>query len=88
MIITLEIPEQLAAHFGQSSQEVARHAWEAFLLETYRQDKISGAEAAQILGYSRMQWEMFLDEHQVVEGTYSTADLERDLAASAKAIIG
>ena len=79
MTITLEIPEALAAHLGGSPQELSRHALEALVLEAYRQARIGGPQAAEVLGYSRMRWEQCLEEHGVLEGSYTVEDLDRDV---------
>lgn len=81
MTITLEIPEAFASQLGaESPQELSRQALEALVLEAYRTDRIGGPQAAEVLGFSRMRWEQFLDDHHVLENAYSVEDLERDVA--------
>jgi len=80
MTITLDIPEELAAQLGGSPQQLSREAFEAFVLETYRQNRIDAPQAAQVLGYSRMRWEQCLEEHGVLKDAYTVEDLERDVA--------
>jgi predicted HTH domain antitoxin len=81
MTITLEIPEALATQLGaQSSLDLSRQALEALVLEAYRADRIEGPKAAEVLGFSRMRWELFLEEHHVLENAYTVDDLERDVA--------
>jgi predicted HTH domain antitoxin len=81
MTITLEIPEALAGAFGSvSPQDLSRHALEALVLESYRTDRIGAVQAAEILGFSRMRWEQFVDNHHVMENAYSIEDLERDVS--------
>lgn len=81
MTITLEIPESLATELGATSpQDLSRQALEALILEAFRTDRIDGPKAAEILGFSRIRWEQFLDDHHVMEHAYSVADLERDVA--------
>lgn len=80
MTITLEIPEALAAKLGGGSpQEVSRQALEALVLAAYRKDRIAGPQAAEVLGFSRMRWEHFLEDHHVLENAYTVEDLERDV---------
>ncbi len=82
MTITFEIPETLAAQLGAGSpQQVSRQALEALVLDAYRTDRIGAPQAAQILGFSRMRWERFLEDHHVLENAYGVDDLERDLAS-------
>lgn len=80
MTITLEIPEELAAQMGNSQQELSRHAFEALVLEAYREDRIGSPQAAALLGFSRLRWNHFLKKKQVMEHAYSVEDLERDVA--------
>lgn len=80
MTITLEISEALAIQLGGGSpQEVSRQALEALVLEAYRKDRIGGPQAAEVLGFSRMRWEQFLEDHHVLENAYTVEDLERDV---------
>ncbi len=79
MTITLEIPEAFAARLGGSPQELSKHALEALVLEAYRQNRIAGPQAAQVLGYSRIRWEQFLEDHSVLEDTCTVEDLDRDV---------
>lgn len=81
MTITLEIPEALATQLGGGTpQQVSRHVLEAVVLEAFREDRLEGAQAAEMLGFSRMEWNHFLKEKQVFEHSYSVGDLERDVA--------
>ena len=80
MTITFEIPEDLAAQLGGSPQDLSRQALEALVLEAYREDRIGSPQAAALLGFSRLQWDHFLKEKQVMEHAYSVEDLERDVA--------
>lgn len=81
MTITFEIPEALASLLGADSpQQLSRQALEALVLEAYRTDRIGGPQAAEILGFSRVRWEQFLEDHHVLENAYSAEDLERDVA--------
>jgi predicted HTH domain antitoxin len=81
MTITLEIPEALARQLGADSpRELSRQALEALVLEAYRTDRMGGPQAAEVLGFSRMRWDQFLEEHHVLENAYTVEDLERDVA--------
>ena len=80
MTITLEIPDELAAPFGNSQGEVAKHTLEALVLEAYREERIGAPQAVAVLGISRLQWNRLLKERNVLEHAYSVADLERDVA--------
>lgn len=81
MTITLDIPDALAAQLaGGSPQQLSRQALESLVLEAYRKDRIGGPQAAEVLGFSRLRWEQFLEDHHVLENAYTVGDLERDVA--------
>ena len=68
MIITVEIPEELA--------QLPRQALELLVLEGHRQGKLSEAKLSRLLGIeSRFQIERFLKDHNV-ELAYTRRDLE------------
>lgn len=81
MTITLEIPDGLASQLaGDTPQQLSRQALEALVLEAYRENRLGGLEAAEVLGFSRLEWNHFLKEKRVLENAYSVEDLERDVA--------
>ncbi len=81
MTITLEIPEALATQLGAATpQQLSRQALESLVLEAYREDRVGGPQAAEALGFSRMRWEQFLEDHRVSKDAYTVEDLERDVA--------
>ena len=81
MTITLEIPEALATQLGGGTpHQLSRQVLEALVLEAYREDRLGGPQAAEVLEFSRLEWNHFLKEKQVMENAYSVEDLERDVA--------
>ena len=71
MTITLGIPEALETQLGGGTpQQVSRQVLEAVVLEAYREDRLGGPQAAEMLGFSRLEW----------DHPYSVEDLERDVA--------
>lgn len=81
MTITLEIPEALASQLRAASpKDLSQQALEALVLEAYRTGRIGGPQAAEALGFSRVRWEQFLEDHHVLENAYTVEDLERDVA--------
>ena len=50
------------------------------LLEAYREDRLEGPQAAEILGFSRLEWNHFLKDRRVLEHAYTIEDLDRDVA--------
>ena len=76
MVITVEIPEELAKRLGADPAQLPRQAVEALVLEAHRQGKLSEAEIGRLLGMeSRFRIERFLKDHGV-ELAYSRDDLE------------
>lgn len=82
MIITIELPENLAEQLGiADSADLPRMALEAIALEALRQRKITEAELGRILGITdRYARDGFLKTHGV-ELDYTWEDLERERAA-------
>ena len=78
MVITVEVPEELAERFGADPAQLPRHAVEALVLEAHRQGKLNEAEIGRLLGMeSRFQVERFLKDHGM-ELEYSRGDLEHE----------
>ena len=66
MQITLELPEDIARHFGADQQDLTRAAVEALAIEGVRSGKLSTGQARRLLGFStRMQVDRFLKDHGV-----------------------
>lgn len=79
--ITLEIPDGLASQLaGDTPHQLSRQALEALVLDAYRENRLGGVEGAEVLGFSRLEWNHFLKEKRVLENAYSVEDLERDVA--------
>jgi hypothetical protein len=51
MQITLDVPEDIAAHLAATGENLSRAALEAFALEQYRAQKLSTAQLRRLLGY-------------------------------------
>ncbi len=81
MQITLELPEDIAAHLASKGENLSRAALEALALEEYRAQKLSTAQLRRLLGYhSKIQVHAFLKEHGVYLH-YTQDDLEHDRQA-------
>lgn len=64
MMITLDIPDILAASLGSAVSDVRRAVAEGFAVESYRAGKFSTAEVREFLGHaSRWETEDFLSAH-------------------------
>jgi hypothetical protein len=79
--ITLDLPEDIAAHLAAKGENLSRAALEAFALEQYRAEKLSTAQLRRLLGYhTRTQVHAFLKQHGVYLH-YTHYDLEHDRQA-------
>lgn len=81
MLITLDLPEDIAAHLAAKGENLSRVALEAFALEEYRAQKLSTPQLRRLLGYhARTQVHAFLKQHGVYLH-YTQDDLEHDRQA-------
>ena len=81
MLITLELPEDIATHLAAKGENLSRAALEAFALEEYRARKLSTGQLRRLLGYhTRTQVYTFLKQHGVYLH-YTPDDLEHDRQA-------
>ena len=80
MQITVELPDDLAAHSNG-----VRAALEAFAIESYRSGALSPYQIRLLLGFeTRDELNDFLKANEVWEHCYTLADLEVDRSAFAK----
>ena len=78
MVITVELPEDIAAHVASLGEDLPRAALEAFALTQYAKGRLTQAQLRRLLGFStRMEVDAFLKSHGV-ELEYTAEDLERD----------
>jgi len=76
--ITLDLPEDIAAHLAAKGENLPRAALEAFALEEYRARRLSTSQLRRVLGYqTRMQVHAFLKQHGVYLH-YTQDDLQHD----------
>jgi hypothetical protein len=84
MQITLEIPDDLAAHLIATGQDPMRAALESMAVDGYRLRRLNEFQVKQMLGFtSRMQVHALLKQHDVPLD-YSIDDFEHDLQVAAK----
>ena len=66
MDLTLVIPDNLAARLSASGTDLSRRALEAFVLEEYKNERISKTELRHLLGIqSRYELDGFLKAHGI-----------------------
>ena len=80
MTIQFELPHDIERELGGQCTDVNGEAREAFLVELYRQDRITHHQLAEALGLSRLEIEGTLKRHEVSSGV--TAEELRAQAAA------
>jgi len=88
MQLRLELPDELAVHFGGEAvhDELERRALEAFALEELRAGRITEPQLRKMLGLARIQLDGFLKSHGIYQDV-TLEDVERDIA-DLKACLG
>jgi predicted HTH domain antitoxin len=77
--IMIEIPDELASQLKVDSDTFSRQILENLVVEAYKTERITSAEAGRILGLSsRFAVDAFLKEHDAYLH-YTEADLEQDI---------
>ena len=78
MVITVQIPDDLASRMTATGEDLPRRALEALALEEFKSGHITKPQLRRLLGYST-RWELdgFLKSHEVYED-YTMADFEQD----------
>ena len=77
MLITFELPEDIAQGLEAKWTDIPRAALESLALEAYRSHVLSAAQLRGLLGFeTRMQVDAFLKEHEVYD--FTAADFEQD----------
>ena len=79
MTIRFEIPHEIEHALSSNGSDLSGEAREAFLVELYRQDRISHHQLAEALGLSRIETDGVLKRHKVSSGV--TAEQMRLQAA-------
>ena len=77
MLITIELPEDIAVGLESRWKDLPRAALESLALEAYRLRAVTTAQLGRLLVFeTRMQVDAFLKEHEIFD--YSAADFEQD----------
>ena len=77
MLITLELPEDIARGLESKWKDLPRAALESWALEAYRSGTLTAAEVRRLLGFeTRIQLDAFLKDHEIYE--YTASDFEHD----------
>lgn len=74
--ITIELPDTVARHLGESNQDLPRTALEAMALEFYRSERLSSFQTMEMLGFgNRLELDRFL-KARGIELEYNFEDLK------------
>ena len=77
MLITFELPEEIAQGLETKWTDLPRAALESLALEAYRSRAITAAQLRRLLGFeTHMQADAFLKEHEVYD--FAATDFEQD----------
>jgi hypothetical protein len=78
MVVTVEIPDDLALRLTSAGTDLARRALEALALEEFKNGNLNKPELRRLLGFgTRYQLDGFLKAHDIYE-EYTAEDLERE----------
>jgi predicted HTH domain antitoxin len=80
MEVILHIPDDVARKLTASGGDVSRRALEALALEGYRQRALTLYQISEMLGFSRVETEDFLGQHQISLAEIAESDLDREAA--------
>ena len=79
MALTIQLPSEIEQALRRKLGDLDRAAKEAFLVELYRQDKLTRYELSQALGLDRFETDVLLKKHNVTEDLPSAEELAQDL---------
>ena len=65
MTITFEIPQDIERQIRTNGTDLDREARETYLVELYRQDRITHHQLTEALGLSRLETDGILKRHKV-----------------------
>ena len=63
MIVTVELPDDIARALAAHGEDLSRRALEGLAISGYRQESLSQLQVGQMLGLSRIETENFLAQH-------------------------
>ncbi|MEN6451960.1 MAG: UPF0175 family protein [Thermoguttaceae bacterium] len=86
--VTLELPADVEERLRRETQNLDADVTEAYVLELFRQGKLSHAELARVLRLDRSATDAYLKRHNVFDGSLTMSDLEADRATLDRVIGG
>lgn len=80
MLLTMEIPDDIARRLAESGGDLSRRALEGFALEELRAGRITEVQLRKMLGLARIELDGFLKSHGIYQ-EYTLEDFERERQA-------
>ncbi len=80
MIVTLELPDEIAQALAAHGEDLSRRALEGLAVAGYQQESLSQLQVGQLLGLSRIETEDFLARHADLY-TSDPSELRREAQA-------
>jgi len=78
--LTVEIPDDFAAHFGSGAADLSRRALELLALEEYKNGHLTETDLQRLLGFgTRYTLDGFLKAHGILIDDYTADDLRREV---------
>lgn len=77
--VRLDLPPDVEQRLRQESPDLSEAVKEAYVLELFRQGKLSHYELSKVLGLDRFETDAYLKKHKVFEGSLTLEDIESDL---------
>lgn len=80
MLVTMEIPDDIARSITEQGGDLSRRALEGFALEELRAGRITEVQLCEMLGLARIEKDGFLKAHGIYE-EYTLEDFEEERRA-------
>ncbi len=87
MTISFDIPKDIEQELSASVPDLNTDARQAYLVNLYREDRISHHQLAETLGLSRLETESVLNRHKVSSGVW-VEEMRAQTAAVHKRVLG
>ena len=81
MNISIDLPSEIAQELNATASDFGREAKEAYLVELYRQDRISHHQLTEALGLNRGEANGVLKLHKVPSGPATVEELRAEVAS-------
>jgi predicted HTH domain antitoxin len=78
--VTVDLPAEVEKRLREESPSLEADVREAYVLELFRQGKISHAELSGLLGLDRFETDAYLKRRNVFSGSLTMDDLKADRA--------